>query len=57
MDNILLVDKEFKEAIGAFTISFSSLEFGLARIAALLEFQKKGGNYDLLKKYGISIWH
>lgn len=52
MDNILLADKKFKEAIGAFTISFSSLEFGLARIAALLEFQNNEGDYDLLKNMG-----
>lgn len=43
-------DKEFKEAIGAFIIAFSELEYGLADLGSMTEF-------DLRKKSSYFIKH
>jgi len=50
MKTIIQTDKEFKEAIGAFVIAFSELEFGLAHLGTMTEF-------DLRKKEKYLITH
>lgn len=48
MSTIFEKDKKFKEAIGAFIIAFSELEYGLAHLGALTEFDlRKRDNYLL----------
>ena len=41
MNTIFTEDKKFKEAIGAFIIAFSELEYGLADLGSMTEFKKK----------------
>lgn len=41
MNDILENDRKFKEAIGAFIIAFSELEFGLAILCTLTEFDPR----------------
>lgn len=50
MKTRLTEDKEFKEAIGAFIIAFSELEYGLADLCSMTEF-------DLRKKSEYFIKH
>ncbi len=47
MTDIFENDKKFKESIGAFVIAFSRLEYGLAFLSVLTEFdlKKRDENY------------
>ena len=55
MDDIFKTDKELKEAIGAFVIAFSELEFGLALLGTLTESDVSKSNSYLLKHMGNSF--
>ncbi len=55
MSDIFEKDKEFKEAIGAFIIAFSKLEYGLARLGVLTEFDLRHRNDYLLQHIGSSF--
>lgn len=48
-------DRKFKEAIGAFMISFSELEFGLAILCTLTEFDPRTKDKYLPKFIGLSF--
>lgn len=49
MKSLFEKDQEFKQAIGAFIIAFSELEYGLAHLGAMTEFDlRKRGTYLLI---------
>jgi hypothetical protein len=48
-------DKEFKEAIGAFIIAFSELEYGLAFLCSMTEFDLRFKDSYLVKYIGFSF--
>jgi len=48
-------DKDFKEAIGAFIIAFSELEFGLAFLCSMTEFDLRQKDKYILKYLGYSF--
>ncbi len=50
MSDLLKKDKEFKEAIGAFIIAFSELEFGLMFLCSMTEFDFRKKD-DYIIKY------
>ena len=55
MNNIFETDRKFKEAIGAFMIAFSQLEYGLAFIGVLTEFDLRKREQSLLSHIGNSF--
>jgi len=55
MINILKNDKDFKEAIGAFIIAFSELEFGLAFLCSMTEFDLRLKDNYVIKYLGFSF--
>lgn len=55
MTNIIKNDKDFKEAIGAFIIAFSELEFGLAFLCSTTEFDLRFKDKHLPKYLGFSF--
>jgi len=55
MTDIFENDKKFKEAIGAFIIAFSKLEYGLAYLSVLTEFDLRKRNENLLTHIGYSF--
>ncbi|WP_275316472.1 hypothetical protein [Tenacibaculum bernardetii] len=55
MEDIFKNDKEFKEAIGAYIIAFSELEFGLASLCTATEFDLRLKNNHLMKYMGFSF--
>lgn len=55
MTDFLKQDKDFKEAIGAFIIAFSELEYGLAIICTLTEFDLRKKDTSYLKYLGYSF--
>lgn len=55
MNDIFENDKKFKEAIGAFIIAFSELEFGLAILCTLTEFDPRNKDRFLSKYIGYSF--
>lgn len=55
MTDIWKNDKDFKEAIGGFIIAFSELEFGLAFLCALTEFDPRQKDKYLVKYIGFSF--
>ena len=52
MSTIFEKDKKFKEAIGAFIIAFSMLEYGLAHLGTLTELDPRKRNHYLIKYIG-----
>lgn len=48
-------DREFKEAVGAFVIAFSELEFGLAFLCSMTDFDLFNREYYLKKYIGMSL--
>lgn len=55
MIDILKNDKEFKEAIGSFIIAFSELEYGLAFLCSMTEFDLRFKDNYLIKYIGFSF--
>jgi hypothetical protein len=55
MADIFENDKKFKEAIGAFIIAFSELEYGLAFLSVLTEFDLRKRDEFLLNHIGLSF--
>jgi hypothetical protein len=55
MNDIFENDRKFKEAIGAFIIAFSELEFGLAILCTLTEFDPRHKDKFLSKYIGYSF--
>ena len=55
MTDIFENDKKFKEAIGAFIIAFSELEYGLAFLSVLTEFDLRKRDEFLLNHIGLSF--
>jgi hypothetical protein len=55
MNDIFENDRKFKEAIGAFIIAFSELEFGLAILCTLTEFDPRNKDKFLSKYIGYSF--
>lgn len=55
MIDIFENDKKFKEAIGAFIIAFSELEYGLAFLGVLTEFDLRKRDENLLTHIGYSF--
>lgn len=55
MTNLFENDKKFKEAIGAFIIAFSELEYGLAYLGVMTEFDLRKRNNYLLTHIGYSF--
>lgn len=55
MNDIFGNDLKFKEAIGEFIIAFSELEFGLAILCTLTEFNPRQKNIFFLKHLGYSF--
>lgn len=55
MNDIWKNDKEFKEAIGAYIIAFSELEFGLASLCTATEFDLRLKSNYLMKYMGFSF--
>lgn len=55
MSDIFENDKKFKQAIGAFMIAFSELEYGLAYLGAFTEFDLRKREDYLLKHIGNSF--
>jgi len=55
MRSIIENDKEFKEAIGAFIIAFSELEFGLAQLGTMTEFNLQKKDSYLIRHMGYSF--
>lgn len=55
MVNILKNDKGFKEAVGAFIIAFSELEFGLSFLCSMTEFDLRLKDKYLVKYMGFSF--
>ncbi|KGL59039.1 hypothetical protein [Polaribacter sp. Hel1_85] len=55
MNNIFETDKKFKEIIGAFMIAFSKLEYGLAFIGVLTEFDLRKREENLPTHIGNSL--
>lgn len=55
MTDIWKNDKEFKQAIGAFIIAFSELEFGLVFLCTMTEFDLRKSNTYITKYMGFSF--
>lgn len=55
MKDILKNDKEFKEEIGGFIIAFSELEFGLAFLCSMTDFDLRQKDNYLVKYIGFSF--
>lgn len=55
MEEILKNDKDIKEAIGSFIIAFSELEFGLAYLCSMTEFDLRLKDNYLVKYMGFSF--
>ncbi len=55
MMDILKKDKEFKEAIGAFVIAFSELEYGLVFLCTMTEFDFRKKDEYIPKYLGLSF--
>lgn len=55
MTDIWKNDKEFKEVIGAFIIAFSELEYGLAFLCSMTEFDLRFKDNYLVKYIGFSF--
>lgn len=55
MTDILKNDKEFKQAIGAFIIAFSELEFGLVFLCSMTEFDVRIKNEYVTKYLGFTF--
>lgn len=55
MPDIWKKDKEFKEAIGAFIIAFSELEFGLVFLCSMTEFDVRKKDQFITKYLGVTF--
>lgn len=55
MTDILKNDKEFKQAIGAFIIAFSELEFGLVFLCSMTEFDIRKKDQYVTKYLGLTF--
>lgn len=55
MTDIIKNDKEFKQAIGAFIIAFSELEFGLVFLCSMTEFDVRKKNEYVTKYLGFTF--
>jgi hypothetical protein len=55
MTDISKKDKDFKEAIGGFIIAFSKLEFGLAFLCSMTDFDLRQKDTNLVKCIGFSF--
>jgi hypothetical protein len=55
MTDILKNDKEFKQAIGAFIIAFSELEFGLVFLCSMTEFDVRKKDQYVTKYLGLTF--
>jgi hypothetical protein len=55
MKDILKNDKEFKQAIGAFIIAFSELEFGLVFLCSMTEFDIRKKDEYVVKYLGFTF--
>jgi hypothetical protein len=55
MTDILKNDKEFKQAIGAFIIAFSELEFGLVFLCSMTEFDVRKKDEYVTKYLGFTF--
>jgi len=53
MNTRLTEDKKFKEAIGAFIIAFSELEYGLADLCSMTEFDFRNKSQYFVKYVGL----
>ena len=53
--DILKSDKDFKEAVGAFIIAFSELEFGLGFLCSMTEFDLRHKDSYIPKYLGLSF--
>jgi hypothetical protein len=53
--SIFETDKNFKEAIGAFVIAFSKVEYGLAILCSLTEFDLRKSNLAFVDCIGLSL--
>lgn len=55
MGNLFQNDKEFKQAIGSFIIAFSELEFGLAFLCSMTEFDIRKKDDYVIKYIGFTF--